>query len=305
MDHLRTIPKPNPIFSVRKSIFASLWQKFVRVVNFFLVFFSLRKRHKFWGIVYDSVTKQPLDPVMVKLVYVGETHVETSVTDLGGKYGFLARPGKFKILVKKTNYTFPSKNVQGDTDGIYSNLYHGEFFELAGDVEVVGPNIPMDPVRADWNQEAKLKVLRTHPYRDYLVRRLAAIFFWFGFIMTLVYVWDLFPHLNTFAIALMVWYGFLLILALVVPDDRLWGKINQHVLYDSQIMLELHNRSIEGVIFGKAEVLPGGKFFLRAGKGSYDLLIKYKGEDETWHEIGRVPVRVGGLGVVTTTLAIK
>lgn len=305
MDNLHTIPDQDSIFSIRKSFFANISQAFIRFVNFILVFFSLRKRHKFWGIVYDSITKQPLDPVIVKLVYVGETHTETCVTDLNGKYGFLARPGKFKILAKKTNYSFPSKLISGDSDGIYDNLYRGEFFELSGDVEVVGPNIPMDPQRQDWNQEAKLKVLKTHPYARYLFRSLTAVFFWFGFLYACLYMYMNRHVLEYSIVFVLAAYLVLFLCVLVVPDDRLWGKIHQHVLYDSQIMLELYNKNISGVIFGKAEVLPGGKFFLRAGKGSYNLLVKYKDSSNNWHEIGTVPVRVGRLGVVTETLVLK
>src|SRR3989338_2240299 len=109
--------------------FGNLALKITAILNPFLVFFQLREKREFWGVVYDSVSKQPLDPVKVSLVYADTGKLEGAcITDLEGRYGFLARPGKFKILVQRTNYAFPSKNASGDKDGIYTHLYHGEFF---------------------------------------------------------------------------------------------------------------------------------------------------------------------------------
>src|SRR3989344_7186884 len=88
------------------------------LLNSFLVFFQLREKRRFWGVVYDSVSKQPLDPVKVSLIYVDTGVVESSgITDLEGRYGFLARPGKFKIFAQRSNYIFPSQKIKGDSDG--------------------------------------------------------------------------------------------------------------------------------------------------------------------------------------------
>ena len=87
-------------------------------------------------------------------MYVDGREVETKVTDMEGHYGFWL-DAKFKIFARKTNYLFPSQQVVGGKDGIFENLYHGEFFTLSGDSEVVAPNIPMDPLGQDWNQQEK------------------------------------------------------------------------------------------------------------------------------------------------------
>src|SRR3989344_335496 len=149
------------------------------LLNSFLVFFQLREKREFWGVVYDSVSKQPLDPVKVSLVYADTGKLEGAcITDLEGRYGFLARPGKFKILVQKTNYIFPSKIASKQKDGIYTHLYHGEFFELASESEVVAPNIPMDPQSPDWNQESKSKLMTTHFYFRWFLEKLLAVVLW-------------------------------------------------------------------------------------------------------------------------------
>lgn len=282
----------------------SKWLQFVDFSNKLLVFFSLRQQRKFWGVIYDSVTKQPLDPVIVKIAYAESNHTETCVTDLAGKYGFLAHQGRFKILPKKTNYIFPSKIVSGDKDGIYDNLYHGEFFDLDNDYEVVGPNIPMDPVQFDWNQTAKLTVVKTHPYKEYFFKSLIAIFFWFVCILDILYIVGHYQQQPIWAYALLGLYVLLLLLALVTPELRLWGEVRQQVLKNGKILLELHNPELGSVSFGKAEVHDTGKFMLRANPGNYMLAAKYQDFRGTVYPIGEVPVLVGSEGVVNQTLLI-
>jgi hypothetical protein len=99
----------------------------IEFLNRFLTLFGFRKEQSYWGVVYDSQSKQPIDPAIVKLIDVSTGHaVETCITDMQGRYGFLTHPGKFKIFVQRTNYLFPSSSQQGESDGVYKNLYHGE-----------------------------------------------------------------------------------------------------------------------------------------------------------------------------------
>src|SRR3989344_7915412 len=60
-------------------------------VFFLLLPVSLRKKEKPWGVVYDSVTKLPIDPALVTLT----THdprlpdiQETRVSDINGRFSF-------------------------------------------------------------------------------------------------------------------------------------------------------------------------------------------------------------------------
>jgi len=167
-------------YKAKKKFWPGFSLAFLSLANSILNFFSLRRSKRFWGIVYDSVSKQPLDPVIVKLLYTDGREIETCVTDLSGAYGFLAQPGKFKIHVRKTNYSFPSLYAPGSNDGIYQNIYHGEFFTLYDDSEVLAPNIPMDPQNFDWNQQAKKKLVSAYPNLKLLFKRLMALVFWFA-----------------------------------------------------------------------------------------------------------------------------
>ena len=285
-----------------------LWSSFLTGANTLLFFLVLRKRRKFWGVVYDSVSKQPLDPVLVTLAYADSNHdVQSSVTDLFGRYGFLARPGKFKIFVRKTNYTFPSVRAKGNSDGVYGHLYHGEFFTLAGGAEVVAPNIPMDPQSRDWNQQAKESIVRSYPYVHSLVGWLVTLLFWFVFILAaLDFVYLKHFQFSNSAIVLCV-YGGLLFFNLLVPHQRLWGHliVANSVKVKSPLVLELHNPNIDSVVLGKTEIRGDGKFFLLANPGNYTLHVKYKPDSGALMTLAKAQVRVGELGVVNQNLYLS
>ena len=92
------------------------------------IYFLSRKR-KFWGTVYDALTKEPIALAVVGL-YSKETNklLATKVTGSDGRYYFLLKPfKKYYLRVKATNYNFPSRFLaQDSSDGIYDNIYHGE-----------------------------------------------------------------------------------------------------------------------------------------------------------------------------------
>ncbi|MDE2311628.1 MAG: hypothetical protein KGJ93_00860 [Patescibacteria group bacterium] len=261
---------------------------FISLVNWanrLLIMLGLRRRQLHWGVVYDSLSKQPLDPAIVKLVdaKTGKM-VQRSVTDITGRYNFLAYPGKFKILVQKTNYSFPSTFVGGDSDEVYNNLYHGEFFELSGDSDAIPLNIPMDPIRRDWNQTAKAGYTRFHPYAESLAYRFIGVIFWFGLIFVLLAFWK---HPSRVVEGLLAAYGVLVALAVLFPQPRLWGRVvfKKRPWPDrEELSVEISFPQMPATIIAKSQVNEDGKFFLRLNPGRY--LLQVKGYSET----GRVSV---------------
>jgi hypothetical protein len=292
-------------YRARRNFFNFLL-KILEVANLVLNFFSLKQSKQFWGIVYDSVTKQPLDPVIVKLIYVDGSEVETCITDMAGRYGFLARPGKFKIFARKTNYMFPSKLAPKNADGIYDNLYHGEFFSLYRDYEVVAPNIPMDPASADWNQKAKLSVIKNHPFIKYFIKILAAGIFWIGFILALALIYKTFPQVSPGLYIAAVVYLFLLVLAVFLPDARLWGMLKAPVVIKpgESLFLELRDAKFPDISFGKAVVKEDGRFLLRANKGGYSLLISRIDAGKNQEVLASLKVKIGREGVFNSTVTL-
>ena len=132
-----------------------------------------QKRRRPWGVVYDSVTKVPLDPAYVQLFTTDNKVEQESITDLDGRYGFLVPEGRYTLTVNKTNYKFPStyRPLFGQ-DVLYSNLYYGEEFAVS---DTVVRDIPLDPVGRDWNQEEKMRTKQTYFFRPLDVSIIAVL----------------------------------------------------------------------------------------------------------------------------------
>lgn len=274
------------------------------LINRLLVLLGLRRREEHWGVVFDSLTKQPLDPVIVKLVdaKTGKM-VQSSVTDLAGRFNFLAYPGKFKILVRKSNYIFPSQMLTGGKDELYGNLYHAELFELSGDSEVIPFNIPMDPEYKDWNQGAKIKILDVHPFLETFLTKLTLVAFWFVLLLSIL---GLYFQRAPFAKYILGAYALIFFLAWTVPRPRWWGRVLIKNPNDSLVglVVELSHPEMKDVVVAKANVLEDGKFLIRMDRGKYVLNIKRYIDDQPPQLVYTKKVRVGGEQVVNKDFAI-
>jgi hypothetical protein len=270
------------------------------LLNRFLVLLGLRGREQYWGIVYDSVTKQPLDPVLVTLVDANTAKVaQSGVTDIAGRYNFLAYPGKFKILVKKSNYTYPSKIAASGSDQIYKNLYHGEFFELPQDSEVIPFNIPMDSENADWNQNAKSGIVKFNPFMERFLSRLAAVFFWFVLVAAVLGAWF---YRSVYLYGLLGCYAAVFLLALLSPRPRRWGRVwlSQTGEPAEAATVELSYQQVPGIVIAKTVVYGDAKFLLRANPGKYILRVK----KQDGSLLAEKMVRIGSEQVVNRDFAI-
>lgn len=137
----------------------------IRLWGLLLAALGIKKRNRPWGTVYDSVTKQPLDPAYVILKDMKGNEIATSITDIDGRYGFLIGPGEYYISSSKTNYKFPSEKLQTrNYDELYNDLYFGEKITITNDGEVIAKNIPLDQLNFDWNEYAKQKQHLTRFY---------------------------------------------------------------------------------------------------------------------------------------------
>jgi hypothetical protein len=129
------------------------------------VLFFWRRRRKGYGVVYNAISKTPVDLAVVRLYeFTKEDEaagrhgrlVKSRVTDKGGRYFFLVPPGRYTMTVTKVAYEFPSDYLKGEaTDGQFVDVYHGEAIEVSEQEAVITANIPMDPSQADKFQEPK------------------------------------------------------------------------------------------------------------------------------------------------------
>jgi hypothetical protein len=125
---------------------ASLFNYLYLLITQPLLLFNRRKREK-WGMVYNALSKQPIDLAVVRLLDAQtKAVIQTRITDAQGRFAFLATPGEYELSVMKANMTYPSqllKQEKIDVDMV--DLYHGERIQVT-QTTTITPNIPVDPV---------------------------------------------------------------------------------------------------------------------------------------------------------------
>jgi hypothetical protein len=138
-----------------------------RLWTLFLGVTGLKKRTRRWGVVYDSLTKQPLDPAYVTLKNNEGQTIATTITDIDGRYGFNVNPGSYTLNVDKTNYAFPSVKLAGrQADELYDSLYLGDIITIDNTTDIIAKNIPLDPINFSWNEAEKEKRNLTSSFKQ-------------------------------------------------------------------------------------------------------------------------------------------
>lgn len=200
-----------------------------------LLFGRLRKRR--WGVVYNALTKQPVEMAIVRLLHK-ETGmvVQSRVTDKQGRYYFRAKQGNYILEVVKPDYNFPTRYLKTKKqDAVFADLYHGETINLTED-GFISVNIPLDPERV---AEAPRKVI----YKAFF-RKLQHFIAILGIVLAVV---SLIISPTWFVgIVLLLQIGFYLVFRqLAIPAKaKSWGKI-----YDAQTKKPVNNAVVR--IFDK------------------------------------------------------
>lgn len=145
--------------------------------------FQLFFRRKGWGVVYNSITKKPVDLALVRL-YDSKTNrlISSKVTDQQGRYIFLVDAGEYYLIVEKPNFEFPSKLLKDvRDDGSFLDLYYGAPITVnTGEKVAIVANIPLDP--------ADLKISNAEIIRRFSKERQARYFSWIGPIIAVIYL---------------------------------------------------------------------------------------------------------------------
>ena len=281
---------------------SDLWLKLVSLVQGFLTSIGLRKRRRRWGTVYDSVTKQPLDPAIVELVDAKTGKViEQSITDLAGRFGFLVHLGEFVLSSRKTHYVFPSKIITSTTDGIYADVYRGSILTIQNTIDVLSPNIPMDAMAFDWNQMDKQRLIKFHPKIEIFLAKLLSFLFWLGFGFVILTFLAHPTILNSIFIAI---YLLLAFLRKLIPHLRLWGKISSSEIPTKELLLELNPINIPQITLGKALTNKDGRVFLKAPPGQYILRIRQT-SDPKMQVLKEKEITIGKEGVLNSDISLE
>jgi hypothetical protein len=115
----------------------------------FLPLLFYRQKKRSWGVVYNSITKQPVPYIPVFIVEKKNNRLiirEKQISTKEGRFGFIVPRGEYFLKVISKQYVFPSKNIQESSDGRYQSLYFGTPIIIIDNDQVVACNIPVDPV---------------------------------------------------------------------------------------------------------------------------------------------------------------
>ncbi len=250
----------------------------IRILNLILALpFYRRKRP--WGVVYDSESKETLDPVYVS-VYNADTNelVETRITDINGRYGFLLPKGNYYMTAQKTHYEFPSQKLpRQNSDGVYDNLYFGEPFSITDDSQgtVVTLNIPMDRLAEDWNQEEKRRrgILRMITNNTKFWSTISLVLFILGFVFS---AFVLTIDQSTWNVFVFILYVIFTILQLIG-----FGPVHSGVVTDKQgnpipfAVVRVWNAHLGNEI-AKRITNEYGQYYILIARGDYYVTIDVK-----------------------------
>lgn len=262
----------------------------LRLLNLLMVALGIRKKSRPWGTVYDSITKQPIDPAYVVLKDINGKDVLSAITDLEGRYGFLVKPGIYKMTVSKTNYAFPSQKLTDRlSDEVYDNLYFGETLE-SKQSETITKNIPLDPIKFDWNEYAKKSKVLVAFYSkfDLFFRKISDILFIIGFVVASIsFVFAPYPY-NT--IVLVIYLLLLLMRALGVkpkPFGFITEKLTKKPLAFAvlRIVEPESGKEIASKVADKY-----GRYYCLLPRGRYYVKIEKKNDDQTYSLVHISPI---------------
>ena len=292
------------IFNVARvdSIY-DLWLAILRLFGLLLGYLGFRRRPEPWGVVYDAVTKQPIDPAYVSVEVNPEKEFTSAITDIDGRYGFYLPPGTYRLKAGKTHYVFPSQTMAGrDQDEIYDNLYFGEEFNM-GEGEVVRKNIPLDPVGFDWNEFIKSKVnfFRVHSRKELLRHRILNGFYIAGFVFA---VGSFFYRPNWIDMATIVLFVFLGLFNLWTKKNfKVWQLKNSSGEPLSFAVLKLFLPDIDQLV--KTVVADAyGRVYVLTSPGKYYFTVDEKQPDGTYRTTYRSEVVYLKKGVLTGDITL-
>ncbi|EKD43652.1 MAG: hypothetical protein ACD_72C00190G0002 [uncultured bacterium] len=281
----RTVVAPTAVgVAAVSSVALASWADIIPLLRFLflqpLLVLGRGKREK-WGMVYNSLSKLPVDLALVRLFNMDTGKlVQTKVTSSDGKYFFTVNAGRYRLEVRKGAFVFPTIILKGfEMDGKRVDIYHGEAIKVVEKGSVITANIPLDPAGE------KLKT----PFRlifGKMIRRLQNAISWIGLVVTLVTLY-ISP----------VWYMWLLLcihisLTLVFwrlskpPIAKGWG-----IVYDEQTKKPL-SKVIARLFDSKFNKLvatevtgPDGKYYFMAGDNQYYISYDRDGYNSLKTEI--------------------
>ncbi len=109
-----------------------------------------RRRRRGWGVIYNSLTKLPVELMTIRLLSQEGRMIQSHVTDKEGRFAFFPAPGFYRLEINHPQFKFPSDFLGAlKEDGSYLDIYHGEVIEVKEKGAIITVNVPLDPVGAE------------------------------------------------------------------------------------------------------------------------------------------------------------
>lgn len=156
------LPTALAVAAVNLITSAPLWSFFYYLQLLFTepFWFLFGRKRKGWGVVYNSITKLPVDLAVVRLYDANSKKLlQSRVTDKEGRYIFLVGEGQYYLEATNPKFEYPSKimaNVPEDSK--FTDIYHGETITIKeGARGMIVANIPLDQKDVKVSNEQILK----------------------------------------------------------------------------------------------------------------------------------------------------
>jgi hypothetical protein len=270
----------------------------VKLWGLILVGLGIRKKTRPWGTVYDSVTKQPIDPAFVTARDANGKVVAEAITDIDGRYGFLLPDGTYYISVKKTNYEFPSKKLTGkSSDELYGNLYFGEPVTIRGG-EVLDKNIPLDQKNFDWNEYAKIEHHATlfHSRHEKAVAIAGNYIYGIGLAISIIAV---FVKHSAYNISVLVIYVLVMAFLKFGMKKKKLGYILDKTTNEPLAYAIIRVTTLDHQVTLRSGVCDAhGRYYCIVPKGDYYVDIEKKNPDGSYAKIYESPQISSSSGII-------
>ncbi|MBI4121998.1 MAG: hypothetical protein HY461_01565 [Parcubacteria group bacterium] len=246
------------------------------------------KKRRFYGIVYDSITKEPIALSIVR-AYDKATGklVATQVSDKLGRYDFLLNQGSYRLEVNKPQYQFPSRIITEPMDGAYQNVYREEQGLVMPENDattteavITIPDVPLDPVNKEQQKGMTSFSKRTWLVFQHVGHYLALPVLAIGTVISFVVAITV-PE-NPVNWAMVAFYVVMLGLQFMTrpKKERAWGVVYDQLsnaalpLATVQLIDPTYSKIVKSRLSdyqGRFSFLPDpGKYVIKASKAGYN-----------------------------------
>jgi hypothetical protein len=234
--------------------------------SFFMIGALKKKKKQKYGIVYDSVTKEPINMATVRVFNNSGKLVTTAVTDIYGVFDLDIEDGQYKLEVVSRNHSFPSKTVLTSNDLPYQNVYKGGVINYSSS-DPLNISIPMD--REDKGLIAKTLASGRGVFLT-TINILLKVLFIVGFALTVI---TAVKEPTTFTYILLALYliSILVMLYLNNKEKKSYGKV-QYVDGAPAKGIQMGLRELQfDTLYAKRITDENGKYRFILPEGKYRL----------------------------------